>query len=242
MSQTLAALLRLRELILEGGLAPGERLSELAVVERLGVSRTPVRAALARLEHEGLVEALPGGGYAVREFSRADVNDAIEIRGVLEGLAARLAAERGHAPAKVQRLKDILAGIDALVARPDISEDEFSSYVELNEAFHAAVVEMAGSPALTEQLARSYALPFASPSGFVLAQSSQPEARVILILAQEHHRAVVESIEAREGARAEALMREHARLARRNLHLAMRHEDGLNQVRGGALIAFARSV
>ena len=101
---------------------------------------------------------------------------------------------------------------------------------------------MPGSPALTEQLARSYALPFASPSGFVLAQSSQPEARVILILAQEHHRAVVESIEAREGARAEALMREHARLARRNLHLAMRHEDGLNQVRGGALIAFARSV
>ena len=242
MSQTLAALLRLRDLILEGGLAPGERLSELAVVERLGVSRTPVRAALARLEHEGLVEALPGGGYAVRAFSRGEVNDAIEVRGVLEGLAARLAAERGFSPARVAALKAILAKIDELVARPNLSEDEFASYVELNEAFHAAVVEMADSPALTEQLARSYALPFASPSGFVLAQANQPEARTILILAQEHHRAVVESIEAREGARAEALMREHARLARRNLHLAMRHEDGLDQVRGGALIAFARSV
>lgn len=242
MSQTLAALLQLRDLILEGGLAPGERLSELVVVERLGVSRTPVRAALARLEHEGLVEALPGGGYQVRAFSRADVNDAIEIRGALEGLAARLAAERGFTAAGLERLKDILQRIDQLVARPAISDDEYATYVDLNEAFHAAVVEMADSPTLAEQLGRSYALPFASPSGFVMAQSDQPEARTMLIVAQEHHRGVVEAIEAREGARAEALMREHARLARRNLHLALRHEDGLHQVRGGALIAFARSV
>jgi GntR family transcriptional regulator of vanillate catabolism len=214
----------------------------MTVVERLGVSRTPVRAALARLEHEGLVEALPSGGYAVRAFSRADVNDAIEIRGALEGLAARLAAERGYSAAGVERLKAIVAEIDVLVARPELSEDEFANYVELNEAFHAQVVEMADSPALTEQLGRSYALPFASPSGFVMAQSNQPEARTMLIMAQEHHRGVMESIEAREGSRAEALMREHARLARRNLHLALAHEDGLREVRGGALIAFARGI
>jgi GntR family transcriptional regulator of vanillate catabolism len=241
MTQTLAALLRLRDLILEGKLAPGERLSEVAVTERLGVSRTPVRAALARLEHEGLVEALPSGGYAVRAFSHRDVSDAIEIRGALEGLAARLAAERGYTPAELAQLKEIVAGIDVLVARPDLTEDEFASYVELNEAFHAAVVSLADSPTLADQLARSYALPFASPSGFVMAQANQPEARTILILAQEHHRAVVESIEAREGARAEALMREHARLARRNLHLALRHKGGLDQVRGGGLISLVRS-
>jgi GntR family transcriptional regulator of vanillate catabolism len=242
MSQTLAALLGLRDLILEGVLGPGERISELAVVDRLGVSRTPVRAALVRLEHEGLVEALPGGGYAVRAFSNRDVSDAIEIRGALEGLAARLAAERGVADHRLTALKDVLAGIDALVARPRLSEQAFSQYVELNEAFHAAVVDLADSPALTGQLARSYALPFASPSGFVRAQASLPEARVILITAQEHHRAVVESIEAREGGRAETLMREHARLARRNLQLALRHREAMDQVRGGALIAFARSV
>jgi GntR family transcriptional regulator of vanillate catabolism len=242
MTQTLAALLRLRDLILEGELAPGERLSEVAVTERLGVSRTPVRAALARLEHEGLVEALPSGGYAVRAFSYRDVSDAIEIRGALEGVAARLAAERGYTAAGMVRLKEIVAQIDVLVDRPELSEDEFATYVELNEAFHTALVALANSPTLTEQLMRSYALPFASPSGFVMAQANQPEARTILVLAQEHHRAVVESIEAREGARAEALMREHARLARRNLHLALRHKDGLDQVRGGALIAFRRAV
>ena len=63
-------------------------------MERLGVC-TPVRLALATLEHEGLVEVRDGGGYSVREFTRRDIDDAIELRGVLEGTAARLAAERG---------------------------------------------------------------------------------------------------------------------------------------------------
>src|SRR5215218_10502661 len=94
-SQTDRALLQLREMLLEGEFKPGERLAELQLVERLGVSRTPVRLALASLEHEGLVQALDGGGYVVREFTRRDIDDAIELRGVLEGTAARLAAERG---------------------------------------------------------------------------------------------------------------------------------------------------
>src|SRR5918992_3781923 len=93
-SQMARALLRLRELVLEGEFAPGERLSELPLVERLGVSRTPLRLALARLEHEGLIEALPGGGYAVRQFTRDDINEAVDLRGVLEGTAARFAAEQ----------------------------------------------------------------------------------------------------------------------------------------------------
>jgi GntR family transcriptional regulator of vanillate catabolism len=242
MSQTVSAQLRLRDLILSGDLAPGERLSELALVDRMGVSRTPVRAALARLEHEGLVDALPGGGYAVRSFSLCDVNDAIEIRGALEGLAARLAAERGAAPEILGELRHIVGRIDQIAARPRLAQADFERHVELNEAFHAAIVRAADSPALAGQLARSYALPFASPNGFVMAQASRPEARAILTFGQEHHRAVVEAIEPREGARAEALMREHARLARRNLHLALQDASGLEQVPGGALIALARSV
>ena len=94
-SQALKAQLRLRELVLAGELPPGERIAELAIVEKLGMSRTPIRSALMRLEQEGLLEALPGGGYAVRSFSERDVADAIELRGTIEGLAARLAAERG---------------------------------------------------------------------------------------------------------------------------------------------------
>ena len=97
-SQAVKAQQRLRELILTGELAAGSRIAELALVELLGVSRTPIRAALMRLEQEGLLDALPSGGYAVRTFSERDVADAIELRGTLEGLAGRLASERG-APA-----------------------------------------------------------------------------------------------------------------------------------------------
>src|SRR5690349_24794897 len=90
-SQTGRTLLVLREMLLKGEVRPGERLSELALVERLGVSRTPIRLAFDRLAHEGLVEASPSGGFVVREFTIADIWDAIDMRGVLEGTAARLA-------------------------------------------------------------------------------------------------------------------------------------------------------
>ena len=95
LSQTVKAQLRLRELIVGGVLKPGQRIAELALVERIGVSRTPIRMALVRLQEEGLLEALPSGGFMVKDFSEEDIRDAIELRGTLEGLAARLAAERG---------------------------------------------------------------------------------------------------------------------------------------------------
>jgi GntR family transcriptional regulator, vanillate catabolism transcriptional regulator len=94
-SQAVKAQQRLRELILAGQLPRGTRIAEMALVNRLGMSRTPIRAALMRLGEEGLLQSLPGGGYAVRTFSEREVADAIELRGTLEGLAARLAAERG---------------------------------------------------------------------------------------------------------------------------------------------------
>jgi len=235
-SQTVTALLQLRELILGGELSPGQRLSELAVVERLGVSRTPVRAALARLQEEGLVEAIPSGGYAVRAFSEQEVNEAIELRGVLEGLSARLAAEKGASAERLAELKACLARIEALVDAPELTQVDFELYVELNEVFHAGLIALADSPVVAQQVARAAALPFASPSGFVMAQAVRPEARHILRIAQDQHRCVLEAIENREGARAEAIMREHARLARRNLDLALRDQHALRRVRGAALI------
>src|SRR4026209_306595 len=93
-SQTAKATLGLRELLLNGTFEPRERVPELRLVEELGGSRTPLRIAPLTLEHEGPLETLPGGGFVVREFTRTDIDDAIELRGVLEGTAARLAAER----------------------------------------------------------------------------------------------------------------------------------------------------
>ena len=216
-SAQVRALLQLRELILAGELPGGARIAELALVERLGVSRTPIRAALMRLEQEGLLESLPGGGYGVKTFSERDVADAIELRGTLEGLLARLAAERGAPHVVLADARACLDRIDAVLAASALDEPGFSAYVALNEAFHLLLYEMADSPTISRQLERVVSLPFASPSGFVVVHAHSAKARDMLVVAQDQHRQVLDAIERREGARAEAIMREHSRLAQRNL-------------------------
>ncbi len=234
-SLSVRALLAIRELILEGVLAPGKRVSELVIAEKTGISRTPIRAALQRLSEEGLIETIPSGGFLVKSFSQQDVFDAIEVRGVLEGLAARLAAERGST-AGLEPLRECLADLDAVVGTAVKSEESFSGYVRANARFHNLIIDLADSPTLKRQIDRAVALPFASPSGFVMAQSVMPESHQILLVAQDQHHCVVEAIASREGARAQALMQEHARLAGRNLRLALTQEKALERVRGAALI------
>jgi GntR family transcriptional regulator, vanillate catabolism transcriptional regulator len=235
-SQTVKAQLRLRELILSGELPAGARIAELALVEMLGVSRTPIRMALMRLQQEGLLDSLPQGGFAVKGFSEADIHDAIEVRGTLEGLAARLAAERGVAAVLLTEMKQCVAEIDAVLAQADLTDEAFSAYVEHNARFHELLVEMAGSDVVARQLESIVTLPFASPNAFVMLQASGPDARDGLVVAQEQHRRVVEAIENREGGRAEALMREHARIARRNLSQALTNHKSLQLLPGGRLI------
>jgi GntR family transcriptional regulator of vanillate catabolism len=234
-SQAVKAQLRLREMILAGELPGGSRIAELAIVERLGVSRTPIRAALLRLEQEGLLEALPNGGYAVRTFSEGDVADAIELRGTVEGLAARLSAERGVAEAVLAQARRCLDDIDGVLASPALDDAAFSRYVALNQRFHTLLSEMAASALLARELERVVRLPFASPSAFVIVQADSPRARDRLVVAQDQHRQVLDAIGRREGARAEAIMREHSRLAQRNLREAMRAPH-LGQMPGVRLI------
>ena len=215
------ALLRLREMIWSGEVAGGARISELSLVELVGVSRTPIRAALMRLEQEGLLEALPNGGYAVRTFSERDISEAIELRGTTEGLCARLAAERGAPPVLLREARDCLLGIDALLRSGSLSDDDFEHYVTWNEKFHQLLVEMAGSAVIAQQLERIMSLPFASPSSFVVSQANSPRTRDMFVVAQAQHWQALQAIEQREGSRAEAVMREHSRIAQTNLRDAV---------------------
>ena len=139
----------------------------------------------------------------------------------------------------LEPLKESLADLDKLVTQDRVSVEAFSSYVTMNARFHALLTELSHSAPLIRQIDRASALPFASPSGFVMAQSVLPEAHQILIIAQDHHRIVVDAIENREGARAEAVMREHARLAARNLRLALRNRAHLDLLPALALIRSA---
>jgi GntR family transcriptional regulator of vanillate catabolism len=220
-SQAVKVQLKLREMILAGELKAGSRITELAMVEKLGVSRTPIRVALIRLEQEGLLQQMPSGGFSIRNFSEADVADAIELRGTVEGLTARLAAERGVCDDVLQEANRCLDEIDVLLLQPVLNEEAFSDYVRLNAQFHSFFGALAGSPVMQRELDRVGSLPFASPSGFVGVQANSPKARDMLIVAQDQHRQVMEAITRREGARAESVMREHSRLAQRNLREAL---------------------
>ena len=161
-SQTVRAQLALRDMILSGQLRPGERISELQAVEITSVSRTPVRLALVRLEDEGLLQAIPSGGFMVKAFTERDILDSIELRGTLEGLAARFAAERGASARSLEPLKECLADLDQLVRRDPVSVEAFSAYVTMNARFHALLTELSASPPLIRQIDRVSALPFAS--------------------------------------------------------------------------------
>lgn len=229
------ALLRLREMILAGELPGGARIAELTIVEKLGFSRTPIRAALMRLEQEGLLDALPNGGYAVKTFSERDVSEAIELRGTLEGLSARLSAERGAPPVVLNEARECLREIDTVLSQPALNDDAFSRYVSLNARFHTLLSEMAGSAVIAKELDRVSSLPFASPSGFVVVQATSEKARDMLIVAQDQHWQVLDAIDRREGSRAESLMREHSRIAQRNLREAVLSQR-LDQMPGVRLI------
>lgn len=235
-THAMRALLSLRERILSGEYAAGMRLLEVPTAEALDISRTPVREAMSRLVEEGLLERAPAGGFVVRRFSFADVTDAIELRGVLEGCAARLAAERGVAPALMEEIGGTVSQLDQCFG-DRLSDVDFDSYSELNTTFHIQLAGLAGSEMIRRELERATHLPFASPSAFLFNTDLFAAFHKSLHVAQEHHRALVEAITAREGARAEALAREHARIARSNLEYVLtKDRDLISRVPGLALI------
>ncbi|WHA43606.1 GntR family transcriptional regulator [Agrobacterium larrymoorei] len=230
------AVIELREKIISGELPGGMRLFEVSLAEKLDISRTPVREALSRLAEEGLLDRLPSGGFIVRRFGYADVVDSIELRGVMEGMAARLAAERGAAPEALAAMKETVEKLDACFG---IEQDDvdFDKYSDLNEIFHHQLAALSGSDIVRREVERASSLPFASPSAFLPDKADIAAFRRSLRSAQAQHHAIVEAIGAREGSRAEWLAREHARTARRNLEYIFGEDPGLlEKIPGLAII------
>ena len=232
-TQTERVVLTLREMLLRGDFKPGERLAELSLVPLLGASRTPVRLALDRLAHEGLLEANETTGFRVRAFALDDVWDAIEIRGVLEGTAARMAAERLKGPQELGALRLHCRQAEELLP---MTRDRFVRYSEINEAFHAGLWKLAKSTMLRRSIERVVALPFAAPGALVFSWPAAGEGNTEALIALEHHRAIVEAIEQREGGRAEALARGHARLTQRAIKRALENTESFNRLPGATLI------
>lgn len=225
-NHTIHALTELRQRILNGELEGGARLLEVPLATMLKISRTPVREAMWRLAEEGLLERAKSG-FMVRAFSHDDVVDAIELRGVLEGTAARLAAERGVEPTALAQFSEIVDRLDACFSDMPAKMD-FETYSNLNAQYHQALAELAGSKIIERELERVSRLPFASPSAFLPDKMDNVEGHTSLIIAQAQHREILAAITNREGARAESLSREHARMALKDLETVLKKKRAVD--------------
>ncbi|WP_417320042.1 GntR family transcriptional regulator [Emcibacter sp.] len=233
--QQVQALQKLRELILAGEFAVGQRVSELAVVDKLDISRTPVRLALTILEHEGFLRTLPRGGFTVRQFTIQDVHDAIEIRGFLEGMAARRAAERRPSDEELEPLREVTRKLDGIIELEDRTV-LVERYMELNAEFHRLLLGLSDSAMLRRSFGHVSSLPFAGPNAFAFTGGDSKEHIELLRFGQFQHADILDAIEKGQGLRAEALGREHAQLALKIFSRALSRINLLERIPGASLL------
>jgi GntR family transcriptional regulator of vanillate catabolism len=230
MSLQETVLMQLRDLILRGEFEPGRRLAEQQLAERLGASRTPVRAALVTLEQEGLVQVNETGGYVVRQFTAQEVADAIAVRGHLEGMAARLVAEHGVSRQLEGDLRACLHEGDAALAANPLTYESYAQYAAANDRFHALVLEACGNRALQRAVALNDKLPFAPASAMLPMQSALEQDREWMHYAHRQHHMLFDALKRGEGARAQALATEHTEVAQMNMRMALERRDQTEQV------------
>jgi GntR family transcriptional regulator of vanillate catabolism len=241
-SQTARAVLSLREMLVQGRFQPGERIREVPLAAELKVSRIPLHLALERLAHEGFLEIRPARGFVVQRFATEDIYDAIELRGLLEGAAAKLAAERFKHPSELTPLQATSFELLTLVRRTKkLTMETFKQYIELNARFHAGLLDLSRSRMLRRAIQQACSLPFASPSAFLKRQYVSSDLWELFLISADQHCGIVDAIANRDGMRAEILTREHARVARRNLEDALRNSELPSDMAGARLIELPAS-
>lgn len=204
----------LRTGIIEGTYPPGARVTEQEVAAVAGVSRTPVREALRRLEAEGLLRFVPHQGAFVTRWSDADAEDIFALRAMLEGYGARLAATKATADDRIH-LRQLAEAQRREAA--ECSPGYLERIADLNSRFHRRLQEAADSARLKGTLATLTSAPlvmqtFRDYDGEDLSRSAQ------------YHLEIVEALEAGDGDWAAAVMRSHVMAARRAFHGKHRRE------------------
>jgi DNA-binding GntR family transcriptional regulator len=193
----------MRRRIIDGEIAPGDSLSEIALAESFGVSRTPVREALKQLETEGLVEIRPRVGTFVTTPSRRQFIELFELKELLEGAAARMLAHRGRVPELAQLENNLLAA-----DRAEVTGDR-RSHTDLVQEFHELLILAADNA----KLEAHYRMLMNQLAYTRLVTSSTAEPSQLPRSDQEHRR-VLQHILAKDGDTAERVMREHVRASR----------------------------
>lgn len=192
----------IREAILAGDLAPGQRLVEAFLTERFGVSRPSIRAALGRLAAEGIVELVPNRGAIVRQLRRKEIFDRYQIREQLEGLAAGLAAERWASnPRGAELLESLRPSIGPIFQVEERRAE--------NLRFHEAVAEASGNSQLLGAIQR-----VSLPTEMVALRRQHDADPDYWDLARAEHASITAAIVAGNAELAAAQMRSHVRRVR----------------------------
>jgi DNA-binding GntR family transcriptional regulator len=198
---------RLKRDIMEGVYSPRQRLIEIEIAQALGVSRATLRAALLRLQHEGFVEIQPNRGAQVRAFSVDEATRILQVREVLEGLAAGLAAAKATA-ADLAELQGIVAAMESRLAA-----DDLLGHLPLVGRFHERIIEVAGNEFIDQFL------------GMLRAPLIRHQFRVILVPGRKdeslaEHRDILTYLVQRDATGAEQAMRRHIAKLRHSLQQA----------------------
>ena len=212
----------LRGAIINGELRPGERLMEISLAEELGVSRTPVREAIRKLELEGLVLMIPRKGAYVARISMKDIADVFEIRATLEGLAAELAAQR-IADDELDELERLLVQIAECAAKDDVE-----SCIELDTKFHEVLFRSSRNDRLLPLLSN-----LREQIQRIRMTSLHHPGR--LKLALEEHKRIVDAISQHNPALARKLAHEHIECAENSLMEVISEEPAGGEPGSGKL-------
>lgn len=207
---TIEAYRAIRRSIVDGVLKPGERLVEERLAQHLGVSRTPVREALAMLEVEGLVKSIPKKGAIVRTFTREEIKDLYDLRTVLEGYAARQAAQFITAE-ELDQMRRLWEEMEACI-RSDwrTTDDQIAKVRYLtskNNHFHHVIIKASRNSRLEVVLTQIIELPLIFRAFFWYTEEQ-------LIQSNHHHYELIRALEAQDPERAERIMTVHIGVAR----------------------------
>lgn len=199
----------IRQMLSGGQFKAQDRITESHISRQLGVSRTPVRMALKLLHAEGLLTKLEGRGYQAREFGQDALRQATEARGVLEALAAERLARIGLSSLNRERLDKSVEATAAIINRGIIDNEAIEAFSVANLIFHRTIMQGSDNPFIEDCLRRLKVMPD-SGVGEVLGGDSISWSLNRIIVSHSQHLIIKKAIEAGDGARAFAMMREHS--------------------------------
>lgn len=235
-SDATRAYMAIRKSIINGLFKPGERLVENRLSEQLGVSRTPIREALAMLEAEGIVKAIPKHGSVVRSYSQAELEAMYDLRALLEGHAAQRAA-KFISDKDIDRLEQICREMGECIAGagPSLADQpkRIRYLGDRNNDFHRIIARAGQNPLIENTIRSVVELPLVFKAFFWYSQEQ-------LERSHQHHQKLIEAMRSRDSKEAERIMVEHIDGA---LEVLLKHlgTDAINGEKDAAVVMTSAS-